>query len=331
MQQNKALFFGIIGLAVVIVIALIAARYFLGDELALPDLGEKVSIQIVAAPAIKPWAEQAAQVFNQRNTNTQVEIIEAERLIPTTQFRADPQITPATAWLAEATFVIEMAEDSGLQFSDARSVANSSLAWGAFKDKQAAFSQKYGPLNWASVHTKATTTGDFLTIVIASPQNSAEGLAALVSATAANLNKQTLSAADVGQADAWLTETLAENTRILPLPAEQFAGTQGRSIGDAGILAQASWRKVGLPQNPNFVITPAQPNVNLDYSLAIFNQAAPEAQQAAVAFRDFLLSAEQQNALAPFFLDPASAASSGVQIDGPAAQRLLDWANRELQ
>ena len=329
MQQNKALFFGIIGLAVVIVIALIAARYFLPGQ--LPTLTEKVSIRIVAAPSIKPWAEQAAQAFNQRNSNTQVEVIEAESLIPTSQFRADPQLTPPAAWLAETTFVVQMAADSGLQFSDSRSVAHTSLAWGAFKDKQDAFSQKYGPLGWASVHTKAMTTGDFLTIVIASPQNSAEGLAALISATAANLNKQTLSAADVGQADGWLTETFAENTRILPLPAEQFAGTQGRSIGDAGILAQASWRKVGLQQKPEFVITPAQPNVNLDYPLAVFNQAAPEAQQAAAAFRDFLLSPDQQGALAPFFLDPASAASAGVQVDGDAALRLLDWANRELQ
>jgi ABC-type molybdate transport system substrate-binding protein len=335
MQQNKALFFGIIGLAVLIVIALIAARFLLADQLDLPTLTEKTSIRIVAAPTIKPWAEQAAQTFNRSNSTAQVEIVEAEGLVPSAQFRPDPQGVVPAAWLAEATFVVEMAGDSGLQFNDLRSVASTSLTWGAFKDKQEAFARTYGPLSWTSIHAKATAADDFLTLVIASPQNSTEGLAALISATAASLNKQTLSAADVGQADTWLTQTLSENIR-LPIPAkpaEAFALTTGRSIGDAGILTLASWRSAGLDKKADFSLTPAQPNVNLDYPLAIFSQAAPEAQQAAAAFRDFLLSDEQQNALPapPYFLDKANTAQPGVMADGPAAQRLLDWANRELQ
>ncbi len=332
MQQNKALFFGIIGLAVLIVVVLIVARFFLADQLPLPNLAQKVSIRIVAAPSIKPWVDQAAQTFNQRNPNTQVEIVEAEGLLPAAQFRSDPQTTPPAAWLAEASFVVDMAGSSGLQFNNLRSVASTGLAWGAFADKQNAFAQKYGSLSWTSVHTKAVGADDFLTLVLASPQNSAEGLAALISATAASLNKQDLSAADVSQADSWLTETFRENVR-LPIPAkpaEAFAGTQGRSLGDTGILALASWRQVGLDKKADFTLTPAQPNVNLDYPLAVFSQAAPEAQQAAAAFGDFLLSEEQQNALAIVFLERANAAQPGVKASGEAAQRLLDWARREL-
>lgn len=332
MQQNKALFFGIIGVAVFIVIALVAARFFLADQIELPTFTEKVSIRVVAAPAIKPWAEQAAQAFNQDNSKAHVEIVEAEGLIPTAQFRTGGQNPAPAAWLAEATFVVEMAADSGLQFNNLRPVAGTSLAWGAFSDKQEAFSQKYGPIGWTSVHSKATATGDFLTIVIASPQNSAEGLAALISAAAASLNKQSLSAGDVGQADAWLTETFRENVRlpIPPKPAEAFATTQGRSIGDAGILALASWRSAGLDKKADFVLTPAQPNINLDYPLAIFSQATPEAQQAAAAFGDFLLAESQQNSLSAFYLDRAGTTPAGLQTDGQAALRLLDWARREL-
>jgi ABC-type molybdate transport system substrate-binding protein len=332
MQQNKALFFGIIGIAVLIVIVLIAARFFLADQLDLPNFAEQTAIRVVAAPAIRAWADQAAQAFNQRNSNIQVEIVEAEGLIPTSQFRSSSPNPPPAAWLAEATFVVEMAGDSGLQFSDIRPVANTSLAWGAFKDKQETFVQKYGPLSWTSVHTKATAADDYLTLVIASPQNSAEGLAALISATASNLNKQTLTASDVGQADAWLTETFRENVHspIPAKPAEAFATSLGRSIGDAGILATASWRSAGLDQKSDFVLTPAQPNVNLDYPLAIFSQATPEAQQAAAAFRDFLLGESQQASLANFSLDPAGAAPPGVEVDGGAGQRLLDWARREI-
>ncbi len=333
MQSNKTLFFGIIALAIIIVIGLFLARFLVADELNLPTGPEKISIRLVAAPSIKPWVDQAAQAFNQSNPNTQVEIIEAEDLIPQAQFRSDPQVAPPAAWLAEATFVVEMAGDSGLQFNDARSVASTSLAWGAFKDKQEAFAQKYGPLSWTSVHTKATAmaTDDFLTLVIAPPQNSAEGLAALISATAAHLNKQSLASADVSQSDAWLNETFAENTHIPPRPAEAFATSQGRSLGDAGLLTMASWRSVGLTNKDDFAVTPAQPNVTLDYPLAIFPQAAPPAQQAAAAFRDFLLAESQQNALANFSFDRANASQAGVKVDGATALALLRWAERTLR
>ena len=79
------------------------------------------------------------------------------------------------------------------------------------------------------------------------------------------------------------------------------------------------------------MITPAQPNVNLDYPLAIFSGAEPAAQQAALAFRAFLLEESQQAALTSIHLEPASAAQPGVKADGVAAQRLLNLAERILQ
>lgn len=330
MQQNKALFFGIIGLAVLIVAGLIAARFFLADQIELPTLTEKVSIRVVVAPAIETWARQAAGAFNQKNPNTQVEIIRADGLIPEAQFRADPQNPPA-AWLAEATFMVELARNRGLSFQDAQSVASSGLAWGAFKDKQEAFVQEYGPLSWTSIHNKATAE-DNLKIVIASPRNSAEGLAALISATGGrSLNKLSLSATDVSQSDAWLTQVFDEKTNIRPRPAEEFATPAlGRTIGDMGILTFASWRSFGLDKKSDFILTPAQPDVRFDYPLAVFSQASPAAQQAAIAFRAFLLDAGQQNSLNTVFLDPASASSAGVQADGDAVQQLLDLAGRVL-
>lgn len=328
MQQNKALFFGIIGLAVLIVAGLIAARFFLADQIELPTLTEKVSIRVVAAPAIETWARQAAGAFNQKNPNTQVEVIRADGLIPEAQFRADPQNPPA-AWLAEATFMVELARNRGLSFQDAQSVASSGLTWGAFKAKQDEFNQNYGGLNWEGLYAKATSPENGLNFVIASPGNSAEGLAALISATAAHLNKDSLSGSDVSQADAWLSELFNINAKTPATPADNFA-TMRVSAGDAGLLTLASWRRVRLTENPDFVTSPAQPPINLDYPLAVFGQASPAAQQAATAFRVFLLDAGQQNTLNTVFLDPASAGSAGVQADGDAVQRLLDLAGRVL-
>ena len=331
MQQNKTLFFGIIGLAIALVIGLFVAQYFfsLSDELNLPTATEKISIRLVAAPSIKPWVDQAAQTFNQSHPNTQVEVIAAAGLIPTAQFRSGPQDSSPAAWLAEATFVVELAGHEGLSFQDPQSVANTSLAWGAFKTKQDEFNQKYGGLSWEGLYAKATSPENGLSFVIAAPGHSAEGLAALISATAAHLKKDSLSGNDVSQADAWLVELFEINAKTAARPAENFA-TMRVSAGDAGILTLASWRSAKLSENPDFSISPVQPNVNLDYPLAIFNQADPQAQQAAVTFRNFLLEANQQNSLSSFFLDPASTAPPGVKADGEAAQRLLNLAERVL-
>ncbi|MFN8456209.1 MAG: substrate-binding domain-containing protein [Anaerolineae bacterium] len=333
MQPNKTLFFAIIGLAIALVAGMFVAKTLFADQIPLPNGQEKIAIKIVAAPIIKPWVDQAAQTFNGRNPNTQVEIAAAESLIPISQFRPGvaPQTAQPAAWLAEAGFVVGMAGQSDLRFNEPQSVASTPLTWGAFKDKQDALIQAYGPLSWDSLHAKATSGSDFLTVVIASPQNSAEGLAALISATAAHLNKQSLSAADVNGAEGWLNETFEENTRIpLGKPAEAFAATTGRSIGDLGLLSRVSWQSVPALQNrADFVLTEAQPKVILDFPLAIWADASPQAQETAKTFRAFLLEEAQQQTLAQSNLERA--AGPGVVADGAAAVALQRWAERVIK
>jgi hypothetical protein len=332
MQQNRTIFFAIIGLAVIGVIAIFLTRFLLADELELPVTQPSITLRIVVAPSIRPWVEEAARQFNQANPRSQVELVTAEELIPTTQFTA----TPPAAWLAEATFLVETAGLDGLQFSDARSVASTSLAWGAFNTKQTEFEQKYGGLTWAALHQAATEPGSALKVVIAVPRNSAEGLAALISAVAADLNTPTLSSAEVTGAEAWLTETLAESARgsltLGPDPAQAFA-TRGVSTGDAGLLSMASWRRAGLANRPDFTMTPAEPNVTLDYPFAIWNgnQSTPAQQQGAAAFRDFLLGESQQQTLPNFFLEQAGSTPASVQADGSAVVALQRWAERALR
>ena len=329
MQPSKTTFFLIIGLAILMVIGMVLVRPMLSAPLNLPVEPQAITIQVVVAPSIKPWVDQAAQNFNQANPKTPVEILTADGLTPTAQFTG--QATPPAAWLAGASFVLGV--NSDLSFTDPRSVASTPLAWGAFNNRQQELTQKYGGLNWDALHRAAVEPNSDLKVVIASPQNSAEGLAALIAAAAGHLNKSTLSGADASSADAWLTETFKESSRTsltLSKPAEALA-TRGASVGDVGILSQASWRSAGLANRPDFTITPLQPAVSLDYPFAIYGSATPEAQQAAAKFRDFLLAEAQQNTLADFFFDRAGANPNGVQVDPQAALSLLRWAERELR
>lgn len=335
MRSSKSIFFVIIGLAVVGVIGLLVARFFLADTLDLPAVSEEISIRVVVAPSIKPWIDQAAQEFNQANRNSQVRIVAADDLIPESQFSAAPSEAPPAAWLAEASFALDMAASSGLSFEDAQSVAGTSLAWGAYNDKLDQFKQDYGPLTWENVHAKGTNSNDILKIVIASPQNSAAGIGALASATSAHLGKPALSGSDISSANNWLIETFGNrNTQIPPTPAQTFAGVQGRTIGDVGLLSMAEWGNAGLDQSTDFTVMPVEPQVNLDYPFAIWagSQATPKTKQAAVAFRDFLLSKAQQSKLANFSFEQAGLTGpDGVEIDGQTAINLLHWAEREIR
>lgn len=336
MQPNRTLFFGIVGLAVVIVAGMFAAIFLLGDSLNLPTGRQPANIQVVAAASIKPWAEQAAQAFNQSQPDVRVEIVEASGLIPRDQFNpGDPQAIPPAAWLAEATFVVEMAGLNDLPFTGVQSVASDSLAWGAFNNRLESLAGPGDALTWEAVHNSAVAPNSTLKLVVASPVNTAEGLAALMSAAAAHLNTQTLSGAAVKQAEPWLSETFKESARgsftLGPQPAEAFA-TRGPSIGDAGILSMASWQRAGLQNRPDFTITPAAPNISLDFPFAIYagSRATPQGQQAAAAFKDFLLGQARQDTLAEQHLEPAGAVVSGVQVNGDAALTLLRWAELEL-
>ncbi len=331
MQQNRALFFGIIGLAILLVIGIFIVQAF------IPAFGSApVSIQVVVAPSIRPWIQEATQTFNETQSDVLVEIIAANELIPSDRFRSnDPTATLPAAWVAEASFVVDMAREDGLLFDDSQSIASTSLAWGGYNDKLTQFEQSYGSLNWTTLNAKATNPDDLLKLVLASPQNRAEGLAALISATAAQGGSSSIASNDVPAAFNWLDATLGDRRVYLPsTPAQSFASAQGRTLGDFGLLSMASWREAGLDQNnAQFTLITLEPVVTLDVPFAIFTDSSisAEQQQAAQTFRTFLLANAQQQQLDAYFFDTATANVDGISIDGAGAERLLDWASRSLQ
>jgi hypothetical protein len=338
MQPNRTLFFVIIGLALLLTIGVVAGGFlFFGSSGEMTPLGRSASpIQIVVAPAIEPWVRQAAQVYNQMNAQAEVRVVAAGSLIPRSQLQSTPQNPPVAAWLPEASFVAALGEEQGVQFNEPQSVASTVLAWGGYKDKLAQFNQTYGDLTWENLRRKAVAPGDFLKLVIASPRDSGEGLAALLSATAAAGQSGELSGNSVSAANDWLTETLGDgNAQTPPRPAEAFASVQGRTLGDVGLLSMTSWQRAGLQNRADFTLTPVEPNVTLDYPFVILTgpQVSPEAQETARRFRQFLLEPNQQANLDNSFFDRATAdpVQNSVQADAAAVDRLLGWAERVLR
>jgi len=300
----------------------------------IPAVGpQPTSVQIVVAPSVKDWVDQAAQDFNNSSDSARVEIILASELVPADRFRGgNPDAIPVAAWLAEASFVVDLGRERGIETADVRSVASTDLTWGAYSDKLAQFEADYGPLSWQSLNTKATNPDDTLKVIIAAPQNWAEGIAALASAAAAHLDTTSVSGDEVSAANDWLIDTLSDRrAQTPPTPAQSLASVQGRTLGDVGLLSLAAWRSAGLDQKADFTLLPVEPNVALDYPFAIWAGATPDQQKAAAAFRDFLLSGPQQSTLAESGLEPAGLATGTVQVDGVGTQRLLDWVTRALR
>lgn len=325
MQPNKTLFFVIIGLALVAVAGMFAFVFLFQDEVPnLAPLQQHTEIEVVAAPSIEPWVSEAARTFNDSQANVTVRVSPATELIPSAKLRS------AAAWIPEATFVAEIATREGYTVNTQGSVAATALAWGTYIDKLDAFRRDYGELTWDNLHAKATGP-DGLKLVINSPQNTGAGLAALALATAAHANTNQITARDVGTADSWLTETLGNNNaQPRSKPAETLASVQGRSIADLALLPQAAWRQVKLDQSDQFTILPTEPAVGLDYPFVIV-VTTPEAETAASSFQQFLLQPDQQNKLIGAGFDLAGTAPGTLQLDGEAAQRLLNWADRVLR
>ena len=150
MQQNRAVFFVIIGVAVLVVIGMIVGTFYMfGSVGEVSPLQSEVSIEVAAAPTIYPWVEDAAIAFNQSHPKVQVSVIETTDLIPEARFRStNAQSPPPAAWIADASFILALGQNKGLSFQDAQSVAGSPLAWGAYTDKLEQFNQTYGELNW---------------------------------------------------------------------------------------------------------------------------------------------------------------------------------------
>jgi ABC-type molybdate transport system substrate-binding protein len=323
MQSSKTLFFVIIGLAVLAVAAMFAFVFFFRDEVTTlsTPLQQAVEFEVLAAPDIEPWLNDAADKFSADNPNITIRVIETTDLIPTARLQT------AAVWVPAAGFV---AAAAGRDTGGAPSLAGSGMAWGLYNDKLETLRQSYGEPGWDTLHAKATSP-DGLKLVIDSPQNTGSGLAALASAAAFSQQTSRLASADVGAANNWLTETLGNNNaRALPKAAETLASVQGRSIADLGLLSGAAWRQAKLDQSAQFTLLPVEPPVTLDYPFIIIS-TDDNTRQAAGTFRDYLLQPQQQDALAAYGLEQAGAVTNGVQLESDAAQRLLSWADRTLR
>ncbi len=291
--------------------------------------GVNVAITVAAAPQLEAWARDAAADFNRRNSQITVKVIALKGVDAAQQLDLSKADGLPDAWLPEAGFVRQMVRSAPYD-SQGDSVATDSLLWLAVARR----SGLAGKLNWQTVHAVAADSARWQTLgagdarfdaALPSPANSIEGVAAFLSAAAGYHQQPALTAEMVSNAGflQWVDEILIAVSDKNNSPVNQLTRTP-LSV-DVGMVMQSDLPALNASQ---FMQQSPQYNVVFNFPYLVrrggLEKEAADREQAAETFRDFLLSAEQQNRLPGYGLQPAGAAVNGrvVAVDGATAERL---------
>jgi len=337
-----------------------------------------VDVQIVTALAVEPWVSQAAETYNATNPTidgqpVRVEIIPMQGLTALNKWGTGDFDTVPTAWLAESRIWVDQANVNALDRTGqdifltggryrAQPVALSPLVWGIWQEPYEALTEHFGTddLSWDQLHEAAleddwaALSGDpawgGFKLVVAHPVRDPAGLTAMVGAAGEYYDNPALTADEL-QDDAflsWLSDLFDTVVDFSPVGAENML-LYGRSNGDAGQLVEAylltEMAGVESRWGETIQIVYPDPISWFDFPFAIYmgNETSAQEKQAALAFKEFLLSAEQQAIALDYGLRPACPECPtdggliaewervGVREDIPSSSRMRPATIRGLE
>ncbi len=349
MNRSRLAFIGIVGAALLVVVAGVVLDQLNGQTSDSPDGTPggtdrgPIDITVAASPLVSNWIETAVQSYNGQRRQVNGRVVE---ITLSTQDSLPVWNTPGiwtninhpTAWIPEATFAVEYVNDVGLQFSVLTpSIASTVMMWGAPTDRAQVLISDYGVLNWNAIQQASVSTwaaiggqpdwGMFFKPGFAQPDRYTSGMAALLVAAAEFQQQAVLDAATLSDPAlvAWLKPVVESGPDFASLgahPAETIAA-RGTSVADAAFLPESEWLASfsGL-QHKLGALTLVYPSYqfwfNFPFAVWNGNDVTSQERSAAEDFMNFLLSDDQQRR------------ASGVGLrraDGtPAATGLFDRA-----
>ncbi len=311
-----------------------------------------VHVTVASAVAAEPWVSAAAREFSGkeydldgvRRTVT-VDVYPLDGVTALDKWARGEFEEPPTAWVAESRDWVNQANAvasdrykqdiflAGGPYRD-QSVAMSPEVWAVFKSRADVLQKRFGrPLDWEVAHDAATSAGweslggdkswGRFKLVIPHPKRDPAGLAAMVSAAGAYYEKPAVSTEELQNPAylEWMKQLLDTVVDFQPYGAENMV-LYGPSAGDAGQVMenylllnadaiQKRW-KDGL------VVVYPDPVAWYDFPFAIYmgkeKESSAAEKDAAVLFKQQLLSEQQQLATLRFGLRPAS---PDVSMDSP--------------
>jgi len=301
-------------------------------------------VSVACAIAAEPWVSAAASEFSNKEyeldgvkRKVTVDVYPLDGVTALNKWANGEFQTPPTAWVAESRDWVNQANAvsadrymqdiflAGGQYRD-QSVAMSPEVWAVFKSRAVVLEKKFGkPLDWEIAHAAATSNGwgelggeeswGRFKLVIPHPKRDPAGLAAMVSAAGAYYKKPSVSADELSNSAflSWLKQLLDTVVDFQPYGAENMV-LYGPSAGDAGqvmenyllLNAEAIEKRWG----DGLVVVYPDPVAWYDFPFAIYmgkeKETSAAEKDAAVLFKQFLLSEPQQISTLKFGLRPAS-------------------------
>lgn len=356
MNRTRLIFVGVIAVALVIVAIGVITRATgsSGSPIAPAASTEPIELRIVTALPIEQWVTEAANAYNGENRQldgrrVQVTIIPMDGLTALNRFdSASFDVTP-TAWIPDSRYLVELANaaykdrlgrDVFLTDGEyrAKPIALSLFAWGLYGTRAKALEQKFGVVDWKTIHDAAIAAGGwpelggdaawgFFKLVVPNPRKNVGGLAAMVAAAGEYYDKPNISVEDVTKPDfqKWLKELMGSVTAISgasAYTAEDFA-LLGYSVGDGGQMLESDllanmagiatrWQDPLAVRYPKYVTW-----FDFPFSVWIGPETSAAEKNAALDFQKYLLSKPVQEKAVNYGLRPVNAEVSVDRPDSP--------------
>jgi hypothetical protein len=279
MNKTRVVFFVIIGIAVLIVIAGLLVTYI--PRLSGQPAAEKtpqasqqsITVRIVCALPVEPWVSEAAKAFNAADNRlegqpVEVTIVPMDGLTAMGYYEREEMNPLPTAWIPDSRYLVDLVNatykakrDRDVFLTDgeyrARPIATSLFSWGIYRSRATVLEAAYGTVNWKVIHDAAMAKGGwreiggdacsdcgtwgYFKLVVPNPRKNAAGLAAMVAAAGEYYGKTTITVDDVTNPDfqRWLGELMGAVTDYSSAYSVEDLGLFGYSMGDGGQLLES--------------------------------------------------------------------------------------------
>lgn len=310
-----------------------------------------IQVRILTALPVEPWVREAAKQFNdgdftQEGQPVEVQVTAIDGLSALGKFDRDDfgslgdrtrdQLTPEelkrletsfpTVWIPDSRYLVELANASYKErigrdvfLTDgeyrARPVAISLFVWGIYQSRAGVLEQKFGEIDWGSIHDAAIAKGgwpelggekgwQYFKLVVPNPRRNVGGLAAMIAAAGEYYDRTNISVDDVMSPEfqKWLGELMSSLTDVSGASsntAEDFA-LFGYSAGDGGQLLESDllnnmegirtrWSDPLVIRYPKYVTW-----FDFPYTVWVGPETTAAEKNAALQFQQFLLTPDVQ-------------------------------------
>ena len=300
-----------------------------------------LNISVVVAKPVDPWVRAAAEEYNGEGRlvdggKVSVEVITMDGITAVNRWSQGNFNDIPAAWIAESRAWVDLAnigavdrvnQDiflTGGQYR-AQPLVLSPVVWGIWEKTLGVLAQHNGTaqISWDELHEVAVAEGGWpdvggpedwgdFKLILGRPDRDPAGLTAMVGVAGVYFDKAKITTEDLQDPEfqAWLSEFLDTVIEFSPVAAENML-LFGRSDGDAGQIVE-SFLLINMDdfetRHNEFVnIVYPDPVAWFDFPYATYmgKETLASEKTAALDFKDFLTSTDQQAKALEFSLRPA--------------------------